>query len=192
MKREAWKLCMMSGVSCLMVFGVPRVMIAADQNNAGPDERLQRLEQRINELAERQERLMRRFGGPPERQGAMGQPGMVPPPGPMPQPGMMPPPGQLGQPGPQDTRFEMPPMGQPGHLAAHALHRVGDMVRLLILAWIVCNILLAVWIYTDIRKRREGPGILIVLALVAGIPAAIIYSLARIADKLAVPEKQAG
>jgi hypothetical protein len=54
-----------------------------------------------------------------------------------------------------------------------------------VLVGIVFNILLAVWIFTDIRKRGEGSGIFIVLALLAGIPAAIIYTLTRIGDRKA-------
>ena len=48
---------------------------------------------------------------------------------------------------------------------------------------LVFNILAAIWIYTDIRKRGEGPAIFIALALIAGVPAAIIYALVRIGDK---------
>ncbi len=47
----------------------------------------------------------------------------------------------------------------------------------------ISNILIAIWIYTDIRKRGEGPGIFIALALMAGVPAAIIYAIVRIGDK---------
>jgi hypothetical protein len=43
--------------------------------------------------------------------------------------------------------------------------------------------LAAIWIYTDIRKRGEGPGIFIALALIAGVPAALIYAVVRIGDK---------
>jgi ABC-type maltose transport system permease subunit len=64
------------------------------------------------------------------------------------------------------------------------------MLRLIILVWIACNILLAIWIYTDIRKRGEGSGIFVALALLAGIPVAIIYSLVRIADKVSGPGRQ--
>jgi hypothetical protein len=84
----------------------------------------------------------------------------------------------------------MQPARRPGALAAKALEEIGGVVKLCLVACIVCNILLAVWIYTDIRKRGEGPGILIALALVAGVPAAIIYSLVRIGDKLSGPAKQ--
>lgn len=185
---------------CSMLLGVPRMLFAADQNPSESDERLRRLEQRLNELVNRQEELMRRLGGPQGRQGSMPQPGPVgqagqtPQPGMTPQPGpMMPPPGMTTQPGmvppgsmPQPAM--MPP--QLGH--ERVLHELGGMLRLMVLVCIVCNILIAIWIYSDIRKRGEGPGIFIALALVAGIPAAIIYSLVRIADRVAVAEKRAG
>jgi hypothetical protein len=60
---------------------------------------------------------------------------------------------------------------------------IGHLIGLLLLIGSVCNILLAVWIFTDIRKRGEGSGLFIALALLAGIPTAIIYSLVRIGDK---------
>ena len=47
----------------------------------------------------------------------------------------------------------------------------------------VIHVLLAIWVYTDIRKRGEGSGIFIVLALIAGIPATILYALVRIGDR---------
>ena len=52
-----------------------------------------------------------------------------------------------------------------------------------ILVGFIFNILVAVWIFTDIRKRGEGSGLFIALALLAGIPAAIIYAIVRIGDK---------
>ena len=58
-----------------------------------------------------------------------------------------------------------------------------DMLGVIFLAGIFCNILLAIWIFSDIRKRGEGSGLFIALALVAGIPTAIIYSLVRLGDK---------
>jgi preprotein translocase subunit SecY len=57
------------------------------------------------------------------------------------------------------------------------------LVKLCLLVAFVFNILLAIWIYTDIRKRGEGSGIFIALAILAGIPAAIIYAIVRIGDK---------
>ena len=57
------------------------------------------------------------------------------------------------------------------------------MPIIIVILGMICNILLAIWIFTDIRKRGEGSGIFIVMALVAGIPAALIYSLTRIGDR---------
>ena len=57
------------------------------------------------------------------------------------------------------------------------------LVALFLLVALVFNILAAVWIYTDIRRRNEGPAIFIAMALIAGIPAAIIYALVRIGDR---------
>ena len=52
-----------------------------------------------------------------------------------------------------------------------------------LLVLFACHILLASWIYTDIRKLGQGHGIFIALALLAGFPAAILYALIRIGDK---------
>jgi hypothetical protein len=46
----------------------------------------------------------------------------------------------------------------------------------------VIHVLLASWVFTDIRKRGEGHGIFVVLALLAGIPGTILYALVRIGD----------
>jgi hypothetical protein len=135
---------------------------AADQG--GPEDRLQRLEQQVKDLADRQEQIAQHLGGPPERPRPMGQPGLVPQPGVG--PGL----------GPEGLALRM-----------KLLHRVADTVGLVTVVWIICNVLVAVWIYSDIRKRGEGSGIFIALAIVAGVPAAVIYSLVRIADKLPSP-----
>ena len=68
----------------------------------------------------------------------------------------------------------------PANNATKGLH---DLHGLIFLIWVICNILLAIWIFTDIRKRNEGSGIFVAMALVAGIPAALIYALTRIGDK---------
>jgi hypothetical protein len=44
------------------------------------------------------------------------------------------------------------------------------------------HVMLAIWVFTDIRKRGEGHGIFVVLALLAGFPATILYALVRIGD----------
>jgi hypothetical protein len=59
---------------------------------------------------------------------------------------------------------------------------VGIFLAILVV-WLVCNVLLASWIFTDIRKLGQGHGIFIALALLAGFPAAILYAVVRIGDK---------
>ena len=102
---------------------------------------------------------MHQFGASPQRQGPMPLPGLDP------------------------MRRPMSPAGSMAPERAKLLQDIIGVVKLMVLGGIIFNILLAVWISTDIRKRGEGSGIFIALALVAGIPAAIIYALVRISDK---------
>jgi len=85
-------------------------------------------------------------------------------------------------------RSQMPGPGGPAGMvprpeAMGHMKKLHDLLGLLFLIGVICNILLAVWIYTDIRKRGEGSGIFVAMALFAGIPAALIYSLTRIGDR---------
>jgi len=57
------------------------------------------------------------------------------------------------------------------------------LLKAALLVLFACHILLAAWIFTDIRKLGQGHGIFIALALLAGFPAAILYALIRIGDK---------
>ena len=147
----------------------PATTAPAQENRDPAPERLERLERRVNDMAERQEQFMRRLGAQLERQRPVARPAdenLRPP---------ISPPGVPGSPA-------------PGPRHPHAVKLVkglSDAMGLLFLIGIVCNILLAIWIFTDIRKRGEGSGIFVALALVAGIPAAIIYALTRIGDKKA-------
>jgi len=67
------------------------------------------------------------------------------------------------------------------------VRRVGwGLVRALrCIGWtlLTIHVLLAIWVFMDIRKRGEGHGIFIALALLGGIPATILYALVRIGDK---------
>ena len=60
---------------------------------------------------------------------------------------------------------------------------VVGIIRAFVAVWLICNVLLAAWIFTDIRKQGQGHGIFIALALLAGFPAAILYAMVRIGDK---------
>jgi len=50
----------------------------------------------------------------------------------------------------------LPETGVPPHPLAPAAKALKDMLGLLFLVALVFNILAAIWIYTDIRKRGEG------------------------------------
>ena len=56
----------------------------------------------------------------------------------------------------------------------------GGAVLLFVL--LVVHILLAVWVYQDIRKRNTGSGIWIVVALLTGLFGALVYAIVRIGD----------
>ena len=77
----------------------------------------------------------------------------------------------------------MPVPQAPSPARANLHEEIAGLLKLCLLIGLVFNILLAIWIYTDIRKRGEGSPIFIALALLAGVPATIIYSLVRIGDK---------
>lgn len=59
--------------------------------------------------------------------------------------------------------------------------RKGKMFPLLVIACIV-HILVAVWVYQDIRRRNAGSGIWIVIALLTGLLGALVYAVVRLGD----------
>jgi len=52
----------------------------------------------------------------------------------------------------------------------------------LLLLVVVVHILLAIWVYIDIRQLNRGSGLWIVLVLLAGLLAAIVYAIVRLGD----------
>lgn len=149
-------------VAGLMLLGGTTPVFADER-----DERLNRLEQCLHQVIQQQQQMIQRFGPALQRPGAPPLPGaaaMRPP---------LPPPGPAGV-------CPMPPASDRRCPLATCCPRV--VLGLFLLASVI-NILMAVWIFTDIRKRGEGHGIFIVLALLAGIPTGIIYALVRIGDK---------
>lgn len=63
--------------------------------------------------------------------------------------------------------------------AGHNSH--GEMFPLLAICCIV-HILVAVWVYQDIRRRNAGSGIWIVIALLTGLLGALVYAVVRLGD----------
>jgi hypothetical protein len=187
MKHTLRQLCLTTLLGCLAAFSQLRTARAAEDNGPGPGERLQRVERRLNELAERQEQILRRLGAQDDRQGHPGpQMNAQNPPqaGPMQSPWGSVGPNPGANFGPHPGPFRRPWLqGRMAPDGARDQKPLRDFLGLIFLAGMICNILLAVWIFTDIRKRGEGSGIFIALALVAGIPTALIYALVRIGDK---------
>ena len=185
MKSLSLRLGLAAACAALTMFGRVTPVFAAEPDQGGPADRLERLERHVNEMAQRQEQLLRRLGAQQqERQAPMAAAGAEG----MRQMGPLRGGAGIGQP--------MPPAGAPALAGLPApagppaqdakVHKgIAGLIKLCCLVAFIFNILIAIWIFTDIRKRGEGSGIFIVLALLAGIPAAIIYALVRIGDKRA-------
>ncbi|MBN2128076.1 MAG: hypothetical protein JW741_01210 [Sedimentisphaerales bacterium] len=65
--------------------------------------------------------------------------------------------------------------------AAHG-EREGGPLALLLIGCLVVRVLVAVWIYQDIRLRNAGSGLWIVLGLLGGLLAALVYAVVRLGD----------
>jgi len=61
-------------------------------------------------------------------------------------------------------------------------HRPGKHHPFLLLV-IIVHILVAIWVYQDIRKRNAGSGIWIVIALLAGLLGVLVYAVVRLGDE---------
>ena len=177
MKKLSWRLLLVPALVWMVSLTQTVPAFGADDAQPNPAERIDRLERRLNELTQRQEQLLRRLGAQGERSGPMAQPGAEANQRPM-APGMQPMP-----PGPGAMREAPLPGDAMVPVVANAVHKIGGLVKLGILIGLIFNILLAVWIFSDIRRRGEGSGLFVVLALFAGIPAALIYSLVRLGDR---------
>jgi hypothetical protein len=83
----------------------------------------------------------------------------------------------------QPDRPPGPMMGQQCYYPMGRHNPVCCFFKMLLVVLAIVHVLLALWVYGDIRKRGEGSGIFIVLALLIGIPGTALYLLARIGDR---------
>jgi hypothetical protein len=182
MKNLLRKVCLTTGICGLALLGGGTSVLAAAEDPAGPEQRLQRLEQRLDEIVQRQQQqqgLRGQLAGPGGRGQMMGRGGY----------GAQMAPQQPVPPAASGNFAPAAPLAERMANMDNRFHRLAGLVKLMLVGFFVCNILLAYWIFTDIRKRGEGPGIFIALALLAGVPAAVIYSLVRIGDRASPPAK---
>ena len=56
------------------------------------------------------------------------------------------------------------------------------LAAVLLIICAVVHVLVGVWIYQDIRQRNAGSGLWIVLGLLAGLIAALVYAVVRLGD----------
>lgn len=73
-----------------------------------------------------------------------------------------------------------PLMGGPGGIKPPC-HKRGLMIFILVTGLI--HVMLAMWVYQDIRKRSMGSGVWILLVLLVGFVGALVYAIVRIGDK---------
>lgn len=75
-------------------------------------------------------------------------------------------------------REQMERQGQwPRHKGGHK-----PICAMLMVMCLVVHILVAVWVFQDIRTRGTGSGIWIVIALIAGLLGALVYAVVRLGD----------
>lgn len=169
MKRTFQIFCSIPLLAALILFCRTTPTVAAETDSM---DRLERLEHRVNEMAQRQEQMMKQLSAALSQQQDKLMPTCHPGFCPQSSPTMAPmPPSACSQP-------VCPPSGKHSRCCR-------PLLCLILLGAAFINIMLAIWIYADIRKRNEGSGIFIALALLAGIPTAIIYALVRIGDRKA-------
>ena len=135
MKKSSLRFCFFAGVVSMTLASRTMTAWAAEEDRGGPGDRLDRMEHRINELAQRQEQMMRQFGNSPQPQG------------------------QMPGPGPENMRHPMgpnaamnppmnPQMSPPMNPHMQEVHRdLAGFLKLIMLVGIICNILLAIGRY---------------------------------------------
>ena len=64
----------------------------------------------------------------------------------------------------------------------HFKHNCGEKMAPLLIICFVVHVLLAVWVYQDIRKRSSGSGIWIVIVLLTGLLGVLPYAIVRLSD----------
>ena len=82
----------------------------------------------------------------------------------------------------EERRIELEQQRQKLSQAGHRKPRQKEWAAPFIILCFVVHILVAVWVYQDIRKRNVGSGIWIVVALLTGLLGALVYAIVRLGD----------
>jgi hypothetical protein len=67
-------------------------------------------------------------------------------------------------------------------------HKREDKAAPFLIVITIVHILMAVWVYQDIRKRGAGSGIWIVVALLTGLLGTLVYAVVRLGDTHQAPK----
>ncbi len=82
----------------------------------------------------------------------------------------------------EERELELEHLRRPKEHPEHAKHHEKGGAHPLLLLVLVVNILVAVWVYQDIRRRGCGSGIWIVIALLTGLLGTLVYAVVRLGD----------
>lgn len=77
-----------------------------------------------------------------------------------------------------EHKYKALKLKQPKHVKGNN----GEKLVPLMIICLVVHILLAIWVYQDIRRRNCGSGIWIVIVLLAGILGVLPYTIVRLGD----------
>jgi hypothetical protein len=69
-----------------------------------------------------------------------------------------------------------------GHKRKAKKHHDDKGGGVLVVVLLIVHILMAIWVYQDIRKRNAGSGIWIVVALLTGLFGALVYAIVRLGN----------
>jgi len=79
-------------------------------------------------------------------------------------------------------RIQLERQRRPQEHLRHRKHHCKPGKILFILGWFLVHILVAVWVYKDIRERNSGSGIWIVIVLLTGLFGVLAYAIVRLGD----------
>ncbi len=82
----------------------------------------------------------------------------------------------------EERGIQLEHLRRPKEHPEHDKHNDKGGACLLLLLVLVVHILLAVWVYQDIRRRGCGSGIWIVIAVLTGLLGTLVYAVVRLGD----------
>ena len=82
----------------------------------------------------------------------------------------------------EQRRIQLEHQRRPQEHPRHWKHHRKGKPHLLLIVFFIVHILVAVWVYKDIRERNSGSGIWIVIALLTGLFGVLAYAIVRLGD----------